>query len=56
MKEDFDHYLKGDPAPDWMVRGVPRLKMEEHLKDRNKKADPPARRIITEPSGEPVRK
>ena len=34
MKEFFDHYLKGAPAPDWMKNGVPRLKMEEHLKER----------------------
>ncbi len=34
MKEFFDHYLKGAPAPDWMKNGVPRLKMEEHLKQR----------------------
>lgn len=37
MREYFDHYLKGAPAPDWMVQGVPRLKMEEHLKRRQKK-------------------
>jgi dienelactone hydrolase len=23
MKEFFDHYLKGEPAPDWLVNGVP---------------------------------
>jgi len=41
MKEFFDHHLKGAPAPDWMVNGVPRLKMEEHLKERAKpKTDP----------------
>ncbi len=34
MKEFFDHYLMGAPAPDWMIKGVPRLKMEEHLKER----------------------
>jgi dipeptidyl aminopeptidase/acylaminoacyl peptidase len=31
MAEFFDHYLKGDPAPDWLKNGIPRLKMEEHL-------------------------
>jgi dipeptidyl aminopeptidase/acylaminoacyl peptidase len=25
MKQWFDHYLKGDPAPDWMAKGVPHL-------------------------------
>lgn len=23
MKQFFDHYLKGDPAPDWLAKGVP---------------------------------
>jgi dipeptidyl aminopeptidase/acylaminoacyl peptidase len=36
MKEYFDHYLMGAAAPDWMVNGVPRLKMEDHLKERAK--------------------
>ena len=34
MKEFFDHYLKGAPAPKWMTDGVPRLEMEDHLKER----------------------
>jgi len=34
MKEWFDHYLKGAPAPDWMTEGIPRLKMDEHIKTR----------------------
>ena len=38
MKEYFDHYLMGAPAPDWMTKGVPRLQMEEHLKERAKPA------------------
>lgn len=25
MKQYFDHYLKGTPAPDWMVNGIPFL-------------------------------
>jgi dipeptidyl aminopeptidase/acylaminoacyl peptidase len=37
MREWFDHYLQGKPAPDWMTSGIPRLKMEEHLKSRQKK-------------------
>ena len=51
MKEFFDHYLKGAAAPDWLTKGVPRLKMEEHLKDRAKPA--PARKTTTtnEPAG-----
>jgi len=26
MKQYFDHYLKGTPAPDWMINGLPFLK------------------------------
>ncbi len=26
MKQYFDHYLKGTPAPDWMTNGIPYLK------------------------------
>ncbi len=34
MKEFFDHYLMGKPAPDWWTKGVPRLEMEDHIKQR----------------------
>jgi dipeptidyl aminopeptidase/acylaminoacyl peptidase len=34
MREFFDHYLQGKPAPDWWVEGVPYSKMDEHLKKR----------------------
>lgn len=34
MREFFDHYLMGKPAPDWWAEGVPYLKMDEHLKNR----------------------
>jgi len=46
MLEFFDHYLMGAPAPDWMVNGVPRLKMDEHLKDRAKPKTP-AKKVTT---------
>ena len=39
MREYFDHYLKGAPAPDWLKEGIPRLKMDEHLKSRQKKTE-----------------
>jgi dipeptidyl aminopeptidase/acylaminoacyl peptidase len=39
MREFFDTYLKGTPAPDWLKDGIPRLKMEEHLKSRQKKVE-----------------
>ena len=50
MKEYFDHYLMGAPAPDWMVNGVPRLKMEDHLKERAKPKTP-AKKITTTTEG-----
>ena len=43
MQEWFDHFLQGTPAPDWMEQGVPRLKMEEHLRKRKPLLDPGAR-------------
>jgi dipeptidyl aminopeptidase/acylaminoacyl peptidase len=46
MLEFFDHHLKGAPAPDWMTKGVPRLKMEDHLKERAKPKTP-TKRITT---------
>ena len=37
MREFFDHYLKGKPAPKWLKEGIAHLKIEEHLKERAKK-------------------
>ena len=34
MREWFDYQLKADKPADWIVNGVPRLKMEDHLKER----------------------
>jgi dipeptidyl aminopeptidase/acylaminoacyl peptidase len=34
MTEWFDHHLRGAPAADWIKNGVPRLKMDEHLRSR----------------------
>ncbi|HEY7232971.1 MAG TPA: prolyl oligopeptidase family serine peptidase [Gemmatimonadaceae bacterium] len=34
MREWFDYQLKGEPPADWIVNGVPRLKLEEQLKAR----------------------
>ena len=36
MKEFFDHYLMGKPAPEWMTEGIPYLKMKDDLKERIK--------------------
>jgi dipeptidyl aminopeptidase/acylaminoacyl peptidase len=30
QKDWFDHYLKGTPAPDWMTKGIPRIKVDEY--------------------------
>ncbi len=35
MKEYFDHYLKGKPAPDWMVNGISYLK-KEYKEEKNR--------------------
>jgi dipeptidyl aminopeptidase/acylaminoacyl peptidase len=43
MLEWFDHFLQGKPAPEWLQEGVPRLKMEEHLRDRRHLVDPKAK-------------
>jgi dipeptidyl aminopeptidase/acylaminoacyl peptidase len=42
MREWFDHYLRGTPAPEWMTNGVPRLQMAEHLRLRADSASTPA--------------
>ena len=45
MQEWFDHFLQGKPAADWMQEGVPRLKMEEHLRNRKPLLDPKAKPV-----------
>jgi dipeptidyl aminopeptidase/acylaminoacyl peptidase len=47
MKEFFDHHLKGEPAPAWWTEGVPRLKMDEHLKTRQPAPKPPVQTTTT---------
>lgn len=34
MREFFDHYLMGKPAPKWWTEGVPLLKLKDHLEER----------------------
>jgi dipeptidyl aminopeptidase/acylaminoacyl peptidase len=36
MREFFDHHLMGKPAPAWLKEGVPHLKLDDHLKQRDK--------------------
>ena len=31
LQQFFDHYLKGDPAPAWMTKGVPSIKKGEYF-------------------------
>jgi dipeptidyl aminopeptidase/acylaminoacyl peptidase len=33
MRQFFDHYLKGAPAPEWMTRGVSYLEKDRHLRE-----------------------
>jgi len=48
MKEFFDHHLMGKPAPEWLTKGVPRLQMEDHLRQRQEeRKTAPAVRIST---------
>ncbi|HEX7780739.1 MAG TPA: prolyl oligopeptidase family serine peptidase, partial [Vicinamibacterales bacterium] len=51
MKEFFDHYLKGAPAPDWLQYGVPRLKMQEHIDQRLKERQE-KQKNVTPPAGQ----
>jgi hypothetical protein len=51
MKEFFDHYLKGAPAPDWLEYGVPRLKMQEHIDQRMKERADKQKTVTPPPSG-----
>lgn len=50
MTEWFDTFLRDQPPPQWIQDGVPRLKMEAHLKDRRNmvdaKAEPERPRIV----------
>ena len=32
----FGHYLKGEPAPDWITKGVPYLEQKDGLKKKKK--------------------
>ena len=46
MTEWFDTFLRDQPAPKWLEDGIPRLKMEAHLKER---------RVMVDPKAEPER-
>ena len=44
--EWFDHYLMGKQAPDWMVNGIPRLQMADHLASRKDSTGTAGRVIV----------
>jgi dipeptidyl aminopeptidase/acylaminoacyl peptidase len=52
MKEFFDHYLMGRPAPAWYTEGIPYLELKDHLKERAKDLKP----AETAPRKEPAKK
>lgn len=41
QREWFDHYLRGAPAPDWMTKGIPRIKMDEYWRSLKEQQAPP---------------
>ncbi|HYC52841.1 MAG TPA: prolyl oligopeptidase family serine peptidase [Gemmatimonadaceae bacterium] len=50
MTEWFDTFLRDQAPPEWLTDGVPRLKMEDHLKSRrpmvDAKAEPPRPKLV----------
>ena len=39
LMEYWDSYLKGEPAPKWLKDGIPRIEMDEHLREQAKKLE-----------------
>jgi dipeptidyl aminopeptidase/acylaminoacyl peptidase len=52
LMEWWDTHLKGERAPEWIERGIPRLEMERHFRERKglyepaKKDEPAKPRIV----------
>ena len=44
MQQFFGHHLRGDPAPDWMTKGIPFLQ-----KGRDQLQPPPAQQQTITP-------
>jgi hypothetical protein len=53
MKEFFDHHLQGAPAPTWWTEGVPRLEIDEHLRERKEQGRPRPATKPTPTAGQP---
>ncbi len=41
LMEFWDHHLKGEPAPEWLDKGIPRLEMDRHYRERVPLYTPP---------------
>lgn len=52
MREFFDHHLKGAAAPGWWKDGVPRLKLDDHLRERAKEKDKKPKPVVVTDTGE----
>jgi hypothetical protein len=50
MREFFDHYLKGEEAPEWLEKGVAHLDLEGHLKERSSVIHPKVVQAAVKPS------
>jgi dipeptidyl aminopeptidase/acylaminoacyl peptidase len=48
MAEFFDHHLRGEPAPEWLEKGIDHLELEEHLRERAKAQEPEAKSKLPE--------
>ncbi len=41
LMEFWDHHLKGEKAPEWIDKGIPRLEMDRHYRERKGLYTPP---------------
>jgi hypothetical protein len=39
LQQFFDHFLKGAPAPEWMVKGIPYLQKDKEKEKYKATAD-----------------
>lgn len=45
LMEFWDHHLKGEKAPEWLDKGIPRLEMDRHYRERKPLYTPP--KVVT---------